>query len=148
MTNNLNFKRQIPSNTITFNKNGEILLCRRISSDKLWHDKWEFPGGTIEFGEDPKQTAMRETKEETGIDVEILSDYPIVMNYADKNNNQDFICISFIAKYKSGEITIGQDDGVSDVKWISPININYDDCLPLTKEIVDESLKLIKNYEY
>ena len=49
-----------------FNENGEVLLQRRGDSNK-----WGFPGGAIELGETPQQAAIREVKEETGLDVEI-----------------------------------------------------------------------------
>ena len=35
-------------------------------------DRHELPGGIVNFGEDPKQAAEREAKEETGFDVEVL----------------------------------------------------------------------------
>jgi len=49
-----------------FNENGEVLLQRRGDSNK-----WGFPGGAIELGETPQQAAIREVKEETGLDVEV-----------------------------------------------------------------------------
>ena len=49
-----------------FNDQGEVLLQRRGDSDK-----WGFPGGAIELGETPQMAAVREAKEETGLDVEI-----------------------------------------------------------------------------
>lgn len=37
---------------------------------------WEFPGGKVEREESPAQAAIRECREEAGIEVEVLSEYP------------------------------------------------------------------------
>ena len=47
------------------NDKGEVLLQKRGGSNK-----WGFPGGAIELGETPQMAAVREAKEETGLDVE------------------------------------------------------------------------------
>jgi 8-oxo-dGTP diphosphatase len=39
---------------------------------------WEFPGGKIEPGETPEQAAVRECREEAGIDVVVVGEYPPV----------------------------------------------------------------------
>ncbi len=49
-----------------FNEKGEVLLQRRGDTNK-----WGFPGGAIEIGETPQMAAIREAKEETGLDVEV-----------------------------------------------------------------------------
>lgn len=49
-----------------FNEKGEVLLQRRCDTNK-----WGFPGGAIELGETPEMAAIREAKEETGLDVEV-----------------------------------------------------------------------------
>ena len=48
-----------------FNEKGEVLLQRRGDNNK-----WGFPGGAVEIGETTEQAAVREIKEETGLDVE------------------------------------------------------------------------------
>ena len=56
----------VPSvNVVVTNAEGEILLIRRSDNDN-----WAIPGGAIDLGESLTQAAVRETKEETGIDCE------------------------------------------------------------------------------
>ena len=57
----------VPSvNVVVENGRGEILLIRRSDNDN-----WAVPGGAIDLGESMTQAAVREVKEETGIDCEI-----------------------------------------------------------------------------
>ena len=51
---------------IIFDEQGGVLLCHRRDMDA-----WNLPGGGIEPGELPTEAAVREVKEETGLDVAI-----------------------------------------------------------------------------
>ncbi len=51
-------------------KNGRILIARRKSADRFG-GQWEFPGGKMEEGEEPRQALKRELEEELGIEVEV-----------------------------------------------------------------------------
>jgi 8-oxo-dGTP diphosphatase len=50
-------------------RRGEILLTKRNHEPKM--GCWSFPSGFAEAGEDVRRAAVREAKEETGIDVEV-----------------------------------------------------------------------------
>ena len=72
-------------------EDGRVLLIHRVDNDR-----WALPGGTVEVGERVAQTVVREVREETGIDVEVLgltgiySDPKHVIAYDDGEVRQQF----------------------------------------------------------
>ena len=54
---------------IACDENKVLLVRRKNNGEKL---SWVFPGGTVEVGETPFITAVRELKEETNIDSEAI----------------------------------------------------------------------------
>ncbi len=67
-------KHILSAATIVLNEKGEILL---INGPRRG---WEMPGGQVEEGESIKAAAIRETKEETGIDIEVTKFCGIFQN--------------------------------------------------------------------
>lgn len=69
-------------------KNEEILLCHPTGS--AWWNKFSFPKGHIESGENYKDAALRETKEEIGLIInpkDISSEPDGFIDYKDKEGN-------------------------------------------------------------
>lgn len=65
---------------------------------------WEMPGGQVEEGESLREAAIRETKEETGIDIEVIKFCVVFQNV--KNS----ICNTlFLAKPIGGVITTSSE---------------------------------------
>ncbi|MGB2791584.1 MAG: NUDIX domain-containing protein, partial [Candidatus Moraniibacteriota bacterium] len=54
------------------NADGEVLLIKRSETEDVLPGVWDIPGGTLEDGEDPKDGATREVKEETNLEVRNL----------------------------------------------------------------------------
>lgn len=87
-------KHFVSAATIVINDKDEILLIKGPMRG------WEMPGGVVEVGESLKGGAIRETKEETGIDVEIIKFCGIFQNV------KASICNTlFLAKPIGGELT-------------------------------------------
>lgn len=54
---------------------GQFLVGERDKQSEL-PGLAEFPGGKVEAGEDPCQTAVRECLEETGLEVDVIGQFP------------------------------------------------------------------------
>lgn len=50
-------------------RGGKLLLVERASEP--WRGRWDIPGGFCEFDEHPEETAVREVREETGLEVRV-----------------------------------------------------------------------------
>ncbi|MEK4299455.1 NUDIX domain-containing protein [Oceanobacillus sp. FSL W8-0428] len=91
-------KHIVSAATIVLNDNNELLLIKGPRRG------WEMPGGQVEEGESLKEAAIRETKEESGIDVEVLKFCGIFQN-VDRS-----ICNTlFLAKPIGGEFTTSSE---------------------------------------
>ncbi|TBL78922.1 NUDIX hydrolase [Paenibacillus thalictri] len=85
-------KHFVSAAAIVLNDKNEILLIRGPERG------WEMPGGQVEEGESLTQAAIRETKEESGVDIEIIRFCGIYQNV------KDSICNTlFLAKWIGGE---------------------------------------------
>lgn len=67
-------KHIVSAATIVLNNKNELLLIKGPRRG------WEMPGGQVEEGESLKEAAIRETKEESGIDIEIVKFCGIFQN--------------------------------------------------------------------
>ena len=91
-----------------FNEKGEVLLQRRADSNK-----WGFPGGAIEIGETPQMAAVREVKEETGLDVEVGGLIGVYTEFDMEYPNGDkaqSICIAFELTVVGGKLTCDRNE--------------------------------------
>lgn len=91
-------KHIVSAATIVLNDKNEILLIKGPLRG------WEMPGGQVEEGESLTEAAVRETKEETGIDVEIIKFCGIFQNV------KKSICNTlFLAKPIGGKCTTSSE---------------------------------------
>jgi 8-oxo-dGTP pyrophosphatase MutT (NUDIX family) len=103
---------------------GRVLL---VHHRKL--DKWLPLGGHIELDEDPEQAALREAREESGFEVELLGERPpttepgtralIGPRYLDIhriNHTHEHIGMIYWARPKGGQLALARDEH-HDIRW-------------------------------
>ncbi len=120
------------------NDKGEILIDRRNQPDTPEeHNKWEFVGGKINFGEDPEEALVREVKEECGLDVKVVRLLPKVLNqlWLNQNPQRQIIILTYECLVIGGELKAKADE-VLELKFINPKDIGNYDCLPNVNEII------------
>ncbi|HEU5376307.1 MAG TPA: NUDIX domain-containing protein [Ktedonobacteraceae bacterium] len=116
--------RIVPSaSTITLNSEGKILLQRRRDTGF-----WALPGGAMEIGETIGDTAIRETKEETGFDVElkylvgIYTNPRHVVEFSNGEVRQQF-SVCFACRIVGGELQVSHES--TEVGFFSPQEIEH-----------------------
>lgn len=87
-------KFAISAFVVIFDKKGRVLLSHRRDLDV-----WNLPGGSVEFGELPTDAAIRETKEETGLEVEIKE---LVGVYG--QTDKEILSFVFLGKINGGKL--------------------------------------------
>ncbi len=115
----------------------EILLIRV-------KNRWSFPKGNIEKGEPKDQAALREVKEETGVDAEIVEylgevDYWYSMGLT---RIHKFVYY-YLMKYAGGDI-VPQKEEIDEAKFIPFENVKETLSYPTDKEVFDRATKVLK----
>ena len=101
--------------------NNKILLVKR--GNVVFKGYWALPGGRVDAGETVEETVVRETKEETGLDVRIMrkiGEYH--ENGVQDGIEYDYHPACFLVKPTGGEIK-RQEKEIEEIKLVDPENI-------------------------
>ena len=114
--------------------NNQVLLVKHNGGH------WGFPKGHVEKNETEEQTAIREVKEETNLDVEIINNKRYVEEYI-TNKGREKEVVYFIAKKIGGEIK-KQEEEIQEIKWFNIEEaiemITYEGSRKIFKEAINE----------
>ena len=116
-------------------KNKKVLLVYEKN-----RNFWGFPKGHMEDGETEIETALREVKEEVGLDVEIVKDRRYTLNYVIRDEI-DKTTVLYIAKAKNEEI-IMQENEIENIRWCSfeeALNtLTFDNWKEMFKKVIND----------
>lgn len=101
--------------TAVLARDGRVLLQQRADPER----PWGLPGGAMELGETPGDTAIRETKEETGLDVilcGLLGIYTVKQHKYPNGDIVQSVDVTFIAEHVGGELS-PDDSETLDLRW-------------------------------
>ena len=113
---------KIPSLTVDifiFNENHEFILIKRKKDP--FKDHWALPGGFVDYGETTEHAAVREAKEETSIDVELIKLFN-VYSEPDRDPRGHTVTIFYLARgdFKDAKA----DDDAKDIDVFSFDDLN------------------------
>lgn len=116
-------------------KNGEVLVCQRTRHQTM-PLKWEFPGGKIEDGEQPRDALRRELEEELGIDARIGDEVARIRH--DYKNGSAVELRFFVVREYKGEI---ENKIFRDMRWAKRSELPAYDFLEADRELVQDLAK-------
>jgi mutator protein MutT len=98
---------------------GQVFLARRGPLAKNEQDLWEFPGGSVEFGETLAAALRREMREEYGIEIEVgpLLD---VVDHILPEEGQHWVSPTFICTLSAGQPAIREPGKCTEIGWFPP----------------------------
>jgi 8-oxo-dGTP diphosphatase len=113
-------------------QDGTVLVCQRTRHQTM-PLKWEFPGGKIEEGEQPRDAMRRELEEELGINAEVGDE---VARFRHRYPNGSAVELRFydVRKY-SGEI---ENRIFKEIRWAKPAELPAFDFLEADLKLVQD----------
>ena len=112
----------------------KVLVIQQVSGH------WGFPKGHVEDGETEIETAVREIKEETNLDVEIDENHRYVEHYSPKEGVEKDV-VFFVAKKVGGDVKV-QEEEVRCTEWLLPEDamerLTYDSSKRILGKVMDD----------
>ncbi|MBE6154997.1 MAG: NUDIX hydrolase [Firmicutes bacterium] len=128
---------------ILLNENQEVLLLLRnddallADSDMRLEGTYTLPSGKVKYGETFEEAAVRKTKDESNIDIDI-KDLQVVSLSNDINEYAHYATIGLIATKYTGEFKLKNSGEFSGYGWFKLDELPSNLCVP--------SIKIINNY--
>lgn len=119
-------------NIIIPDNQNNILILKRSSNDKSYPNFWDLPGGRVNGNETLKETAEREAKEESNLNIKLDNDYFYIHRCPDKKIN----IYAFQTEPVAGKVITSREH--TEFRWIGKNewkNLNY---MPSVKTTIKE----------
>ena len=113
-------------------KDGKVLVCQRTRHQSM-PLKWEFPGGKIEDGDQPRDALRRELEEELGIDAHIGEEVARIRH--DYKNGGAVELRFYVVNEYTGEM---ENRIFRDVRWAKRSELPKYDFLEADRELVKD----------
>jgi ribonuclease HI len=128
-------------------QDNKVLLLRRATGNPLYVHLYELPGGSVEFGEDPRAALQRQITAETGRDVETLQLFDVHSELDVHDLKHQYIVLVFLVSLKpETSIELGPDHDKYVWKKLADIQLNeVTETTRLALQLEDHEYEGMKN---
>lgn len=116
----------VGTGAMIFNDQGKVFLAKRGPKARNESGKWDFPGGSVEYGERCTDAIVREIKEEFGMKIRVLEFLEVVDHFIPKEK-QHWVTLGYITRLISGVPEIKEPEKCTGIKWVEVSDINPKD---------------------
>jgi len=106
----IHYQNPVPAAGCLVERDGYVLLVQRRFAPHV--GTWTLPAGFVEWDETPEQAAVRETKEETGLQVRsdgLFGVFPWHQEFHDGQAHDNGVLVIYRATVADGELQAGDD---------------------------------------
>jgi 8-oxo-dGTP pyrophosphatase MutT (NUDIX family) len=96
-----------------FDKQGRALMMKRADTGE-----WDMPGGAVDTMESPDETAVRETNEETGLDVRVIDHVGVYYVPPNKVDSHSSVILTYLCDRVGGELTLSHEG--TQLEYVDP----------------------------
>ncbi|KSB90956.1 phosphohydrolase [Caulobacter vibrioides] len=122
----------------------EVLLIKRGTPPRL--GQWSLPGGRIEFGETAEAAALRELREETGVEAKLLGLIDVVdgvfTSRETGETTRHFVMFDYAAEWTGGEPHAGDD--AADARFFTREEAMAAVEWDLTRQVIEQTYALFR----
>ena len=122
-------------------KGESVLLIRRGKAPKA--GEWSLPGGSQNVGETVRETAAREVREETGVEIgapDFLEVIDAIIPDGDGRVQYHYTLIDFVALWAGGEAEAADD--ASHAEWVPLSRVDELELWEKTREVIRKAARL------
>lgn len=104
---------------ILVDSQGRLFLAKRGDKAKNERGSWEFPGGSVEYGETLAEALKREMFEEYGVEIAV-GELLDVVDHILPGERQHWVSPTYICRILQGEPRIVEPEKCAAIGWFSP----------------------------
>lgn len=139
---------QVSAGGAAFRRNGDLIEVAIVAIEPS--RRWQLPKGIIDEGETPEIAAVREVREEAGIETDLFEKIETVEYwfYGLKNGERvrfHKLVHFYLMKYCSGDVA-DHDHEVAEARWVEPPNAIEMLAFKNEKNVIEKALTMLPKF--
>lgn len=124
-------------------RDGKVLILQRHKNEDVYPNMWELPSGKRELLEPSENSLIREVREETGLDVKIVTPFSVFDYQIEKPDEiQDSTQINFlVTPVNNAGVVLSDEHQV--FAWIKPEELDQYGLTDATKNVIRKAFEVV-----